>query len=276
MNAAASPSHRPIDPTSLGRPVHLLDAFARRWQGDLAGWLRRHVNLRQGARFEVVAATLHRLEQEAPGCGWNGYAFARGSLVCGAERGLLLALLARRFGAETGGDEAPATATEDRLAALFGAQWAALAARRLEVGIAAEPGVVAAPVATGSAPAPARGSWVLEATITEPGMPAPARLRVALAPAWLERLWTQLAAERAPSSVAPTVAPLRTRLEFRLVAQLLDKPMALADVAALKVGDVLPITLGEADALVDGLRLFKARVAEHDGRLCLTCFSDSD
>lgn len=39
---------------------------------------------------------------------------------------------------------------------------------------------------------------------------------------------------------------------------------------------MLPITLGEADALVDGLRLFKARVAEHDGRLCLTCFSDSD
>ncbi|MBG6081836.1 FliM/FliN family flagellar motor switch protein [Rubrivivax gelatinosus] len=276
MTASRSTPCRPIDPTSLGRPVHLLDAFARRWRADLAGWLRRQVNQRHRAGFEVVDASLARLEREAEGSGWHAYAFARGTLVCGADRRLLLALMARRFGTEAQGEDTTATTTEERLAAQLGAAWAALAARRLEAGLPAEPATVAAPAAGTPAAAPARGTWVLDATIAEAGMSEPARLRVALAPSWLERLWTQLATERLPSSAQATVAPLATRLEFRLVAQLLDKQLPLSDVAALKVGDVLPITLGEADALVDGLRLFKARVAEHDGRLCLTCFSDSD
>ncbi|WP_164963656.1 FliM/FliN family flagellar motor switch protein [Rubrivivax sp. JA1026] len=276
MTAPATPTHRPIDATSLGRPVHLLDAFARRWQSDLSGWFRRQINHRQRGGFEVLGASLARLEQEAEGSGWHSFALARGSLVCGADRRLLLALMARRFGTDAPAEDTTATSTEERLAAQLGAAWSALAARRLDAGLAAEPAAMAGPAGGVPVAAPARGTWVLDATIAEAGMNEPARLRVALAPSWLERLWTQLAIERLPSSAQATVAPLATRLEFRLVAQLLEKQLPLSDVAALKVGDVLPITLGEADALVDGLRLFKARVAEHDGRLCLTCFSDSE
>lgn len=276
MNASATLLHRPIDATSLGRPVHLLDVFARRWQADLAGWLRRQVNLRHRGGFEVVGASLARLEHEAEGCGWHAYAFARGTLVCGADRRLLLALLARRFGTEAPAEDTMATTTEERLAAQLGAVWAGLAACRLDAGLGAEPAAVAAPPGGVPAAAPGRGTWVLDATIAEAGLSAPARLRVALAPSWMERLWARLASERPPSSAQASVAPLAARLEFRLVAQLLDKQMPLSEVAALKAGDVLPITLGEADAMVDGLRLFKARVAEHDGRLCLTCFSDSE
>ena len=54
---------------------------------------------------------------------------ARGTLVCGADRRLLLALMARRFGTEAQAEDTTATTTEERLAGQLGAAWAAPAGR---------------------------------------------------------------------------------------------------------------------------------------------------
>jgi hypothetical protein len=43
-----------------------------------------------------------------------------------------------------------------------------------------------------------------------------------------------------------------------------------------KVGDVIPVSVGRADVLLDDSRLFTAAVTEHKGKLCLTSFEDAE
>jgi len=71
-------------------------------------------------------------------------------------------------------------------------------------------------------------------------------------------------------------APLPTRLTLTRVARLLQKDIPLGQLADLHVGDVIPISLGTTDVLIDDSRLFTATVAEHQGKLCLTSFADVD
>ena len=52
--------------------------------------------------------------------------------------------------------------------------------------------------------------------------------------------------------------------------------MTLEALFGLKLGDVIPVTVGRADVLLDEARLFTAAVAEHKGKLCLTSFEDAE
>ena len=83
------------------------------------------------------------------------------------------------------------------------------------------------------------------------------------------------ARERQPQSATPQ-APLPNRLPLTLQARLLEQELPLGTLLDLHVGDVLPVRLGLADVLVDDSRLFKAAVAEHQGKLCLTSFEDAE
>jgi flagellar motor switch protein FliM len=57
---------------------------------------------------------------------------------------------------------------------------------------------------------------------------------------------------------------------------LVSKEIPLAALFALKVGDVIPVSVGRADVLLDESRLFTATVAEHKAKLCLTSFEDAE
>jgi flagellar motor switch protein FliM len=48
----------------------------------------------------------------------------------------------------------------------------------------------------------------------------------------------------------------------------------LGSLLDLKVGTILPISLGVASVQIDNSPLFSAQVAEHKGKLCLTSFED--
>ena len=70
--------------------------------------------------------------------------------------------------------------------------------------------------------------------------------------------------------------PLASTLNVRLDGRLVSKEVTLAALFALKVGDVIPVSVGRADVLLDDARLFTAAVAEHKGKLCLTSFEDAE
>jgi len=61
----ASPTSSPeaIDPRTLGRPMHLLPAFAARFGADLSEWLRLGPNRRYGTGLEFASATMGHLHQ---------------------------------------------------------------------------------------------------------------------------------------------------------------------------------------------------------------------
>ena len=59
---------------------------------------------------------------------------------------------------------------------------------------------------------------------------------------------------------------------FVIVLSLLRQALGL--LLDTRVGDVIPVSLGETEVLVDNERLMTARVAEHKGKLCLTAFED--
>jgi len=60
------------------------------------------------------------------------------------------------------------------------------------------------------------------------------------------------------------------------VARLVERPLTLGELMDLHEGDVIPVSLGLADVLVDGAPLMRAAVAEHKGKLCLTSFEDTE
>ena len=70
--------------------------------------------------------------------------------------------------------------------------------------------------------------------------------------------------------------PLASGLSVKLEGRLASKEMTLEALFALKVGDIIPVSVGRADVLLDESRLFTANVAEHKGKLCLTSFEDAE
>jgi flagellar motor switch protein FliM len=57
---------------------------------------------------------------------------------------------------------------------------------------------------------------------------------------------------------------------------LVSKEITLGTLFGLQVGDVIPVSVGRADVVLDNSRLFTAAVAEHKGKLCLTSFEDAE
>ena len=267
---------RVLDPCSLGRPIHLLSAFTTPFAADLDDFLDRELNRRYGAAFERGALTFERggpADAAAPR--WRTHANGIGRIGVALERRLLLAMMAYRYGgapdaqALDAAEAARGTATEERLADKLGLRLARLLAARIETGGEASSGdfVRCAPARVTA------GTWTVRAEVREPSLGVDGMLWLTLDDAWMARLLRQLAPARdKPAEPGPRNLPLAARLQLTLTGRLLQKELPLGELVDLRVGDVIPISLGATDVLVDGSRLFTAAVAEHKGKMCLSSF----
>jgi flagellar motor switch protein FliM len=276
-----------LDPGLLGRPVHLLPRFAAGLADALGAAMRSPGWRRNWAAFRLDSVAFGRLP-EAPGLRWLGVSGARGTVAVAFERRLLLALLGSRFG-RRGEAALPAqdlsgervTATEERLAVVLTQQMAEVLSARITTALAAAvPGTEAQAEALAPAtpvPAPARAAWAIKVSL-RPAQSDQA-LEFWMAPdhglmaAILQGLLPEKGRARAPRAA---LEPLSSTLQVRLDGRLVSKEIALASLFELKVGDVIPVSVGRADVLLDDARLFTATVAEHKGKLCLTSFEDAE
>ena len=189
------------------------------------------------------------------------------------------------------------TATEERLAAALAQQLTGLLDGRVAEGLAGVDGAVALPpqltkasAAVVPASAPGKTGWVLRAVLRaqygrrdtdEPGTAAPeGQIWISLDPGLmacvLQGLKGERGAVRAAAGARTAGEPLAARLEVLLEGRLVSKEVTLAALFGLQVGDVIPVSVGRADVLLDDSRLFTAAVAEHKGKLCLTSFEDAE
>jgi flagellar motor switch protein FliM len=293
--------HQVLDPCLLGRPVHLLPGFAARLAEAVGSEMAS-----PGGRRYWGAYRLERLEferaPEAPGLRWLGVPGAYGMAAVAFERTLLLGLLEGRYarrqpGAPAAVQQSPVvervTATEERLAAALAQQLAGLLNHSVAEGLARLDGALAQPslaktvAAIVPASAPGKTGWVIRAVLRaqygrretdEPTQAAPeGQIWISLDHALMACVLQGLKAERGAvraSGARMTREPLATRLEVQLDGRLVSKEVTLATLFGLQVGDVIPVSVGRADVLLDNSRLFTASVAEHKGKLCLTSFED--
>ncbi|WP_296946715.1 flagellar motor switch protein FliM [uncultured Massilia sp.] len=276
-----NPQYQVLDPTLLGRPVHLLPQFAGRLQDDLdaamQGSARRYW---AGWRLENVEFGRVPREQNLRWMAVNG---ALGSVCVVFERCLLLTLLERRYGGRgaSATQKDPqterVTATEERLTVVLTQQTVDLLYARVaaSTGMEVAPRPVAAAAVT-AAPAPASNAWAV-------------RIQVRNAEDQVGQFWIapdqQLMAAilgslrpelpRGPGARGPA-EPLAAKLQVKLEGRLASKEITLGALFDLKVGDVIPVDVGRADVLLDEARLFTAAVAESRGKLCLTSFEDAE
>jgi len=276
-----APDHYPVlDPCCLGRPVHLLDKFTALLRDDLAELLRTRLNRRYRASFQVGKVQLAQTPA-LPARRWRVFDHGAGRVAFSMDRRLLLSILAYRYGAasvpEADGEPQPETATEERLCGLLGKQFVATLAQR----VALLPGADTTWSAESGEPAeipltpPVERTWLLRAELVEPGHGISGELLFALDEAWMSRILRGVApaAERTrPGKLPPK--PLAARLPLVLVARLLEKELPLGALLDARVGDVIPMQLGPTEVLIGNSLLFRAAVAEHKGKLCLTSFED--
>ncbi len=276
----ASDHYPVLDPCCLGRPVHLLDKFTALLRDDLAELLRTRLNRRYRASFQVGKVQLAQTPA-LPARRWRVFDHGAGRVAFSMDRRLLLSILAYRYGAasvpEADGEPQPETATEERLCGLLGKQFVATLAQR----VALLPGADTTWSAESGEPAeipltpPVERTWLLRAELVEPGHGISGELLFALDEAWMSRILRGVApaAERTrPGKLAPK--PLAARLPLVLVARLLEKELPLGALLDARVGDVIPMQLGPTEVLIGNSLLFRAAVAEHKGKLCLTSFED--
>lgn len=299
-----------LDPCLLGRPVHLLPAFAARLADALGSAIASPGGRRYWGAYRLDSLSFQHAPHDLA-LRWLGVNNAYGQATVAFERSLLLGLLEGRYARRTppaGGQRDPAaervTATEERLAATLAQQLAALVGELVSIGLAAAGG--AAPVvATGQGAAdqpvlaerrgapivpaapPGKSGWVLRAVLRaqygrretdDPTLGVPdGQLWIGLDHALMAHVLQSLATER-HGARGPRMQrePLATNLQVRLDGRLVTKEVTLATLFDLKIGDVIPVSVGRADVLLDESRLFTAAVAESRGKLCLTSFEDAE
>ncbi|HEY0488499.1 MAG TPA: hypothetical protein VGD30_03215 [Telluria sp.] len=286
-HSAAQP-HQVLDPCLLGRPVHLLPQFAAQLTDDLAVAMRVPGARRYWEAFELLSVEFVRAPEPGLAGRWLGFACGPGALAFSIGRGDLLSILNYRYG-RRGQAPAPApdpatvkvTATEERLAVVLGQQICAVMAQRVAANLAQagiEPdGAAAAPPLPRPALAPAPGSWTLAVTVRDihtAGLVIYwASLDQPLMAAVLQGLVPERLRERASRGAG---VPLASTLQVRLDGRLVSKEITLETLFAMKLGDIIPVSLGRAQVLLDESPLFTAAVSEHNGTLCLTSFEDTE
>ncbi len=281
--------HQVLDPTLLGRPVHLLPTFAAQLRDDLAQALRLPGNRRNWGPFHVESAAFTRAGAKLPGQRWLRCVAAVGVLGFRVERALLLAVLNHRYGqnavvAAPAPDDAPAakaaeprvTATEERLALSLGQQLAAVLARRVSLNLGDQPAAAEAGVSAGPGAAPPAGGWLLQVTLADAGGAEAGAFWFALDQVLMSAVLRGLLQPRHTPAVPASVRPLASRLQVSLSGRLMSKEVLLGSLFDLRVGDIIPVSLSRTDVLLDHSRLFTAAVTEHKGKLCLTAFEDAD
>ncbi len=295
-----------LDPCLLGRPVHLLPAFAARLAEALGAAMASPGGRRYWGAFRLESLAFERAPDDRA-LRWLGVNGPYGLAAVAFERSLLLDLLEGRYARRMQGPQATpnaaaqrdpglerVTATEERLAATLAQQVAQLLDDQVAHGlVAAGAAPPAAPqkkagASTVPAGAPGKAGWVIGAVLRaqygrrdtdDPGLAAPEG-RVWIAPdhGLMAHVLQGLMADRngMRSNVRLAREPLASHLQVKLEGRLVSKEVTLATLFGLKVGDVIPVSVGRADVLLDDSRLFTAAVAEHKGKLCLTSFEDAE
>jgi flagellar motor switch protein FliM len=271
-----------LDPTLLGRPVHLLPRFAARLAEAFTLAMRQPARRRYWDAFD-----LHKVEftqaPETPGLRWLSVDGPRGAVTVAFERALLLALLDWRYGRnpaapiERDVSAERVTATEERLAVVLTQQLVEVLHARIDAALAEtghDAGEAALPAPVAGDPPPV-GSWAIRVELRGRG-DTPGQIWLALDQAMLASILRALLPERRLRKEPAVAEPLATRLQVKLEGRLLSKEITLASLFGLRVGDVIPVSVGRADVLLDDNRLFTAAVAEHKGKLCLTSFEDAE
>ena len=225
------------------------------------------------------------------GLRWQGVAGRFGVAAVAFERFLLLGLLegryARRAPSQAGQRDLAnerVTATEERLAATLTQQLAALLDARVAEGMAAVGAAVEAPVPAeaplgqvGTAAPPGKAGWVIRVALRAPQAEQDSLLWIGLDQQLMGHVLQGLMAEKGSArSTRGAQEPLAASLHVKLDGRLVSKEITLAALFDLQVGDVIPVSVGRADVLLDESRLFTAAVAEHKGKLCLTSFEDAE
>lgn len=269
-----------LDPCLLGRPVHLLPQFAQQLGDDLARALAGGALRRYWGGFHLESVEFGRVPDGAA-LRWFGVASAHGSVAVAFERQLLLGLLDWRYGRRSAAG-APArdpgaervTATEERLVVVLTQQLVDVLAARVAAATGSAPG---APAAAAPASAPHKAAWTVRVALRSIQSGAPGQCYLALDNELmghvLQALQRGQGRARAPRAPAE---PLAAALQVRLDGRLVSKEITLGSLFGLKVGDVIPVSVGRAEVLLDDSRLFTAAVAEHKGKLCLTSFEDAE
>jgi flagellar motor switch protein FliM len=175
------------------------------------------------------------------------------------------------------------TATEERLAATLGAQFVSALGARIDAWPATGPATATATEAhefraTAASSPPVVKAWTIKVAIVESKLGIHGNLWFTLDEAWMSRLLRQLAVPREAKQKEAAgndgSEPLLQRLHLQLTGRLLQKELPLGTLLDLQIGEVIPISLGPTEVLVEDARLFRAVVAERAGKLCLTSFED--
>ncbi|CAM3555699.1 FliM/FliN family flagellar motor switch protein [Paracidovorax anthurii] len=172
----------------------------------------------------------------------------------------------------------PFSQTEERFSSGFGLLLAQLLAESIEAQArAGEARAVTATQAPAAQAGPSSvGGWAFHTELRDSVSGCRGALWLALDDAWMARLLHHLARPARARPVSRREPPTAHAVQLTLLARLVQREMPLGQLLGLRVGDVIPITLGPADVLVDDSRLFTAAVAEHKGKLCLTSFEDAE
>jgi flagellar motor switch protein FliM len=273
--------HPVLDPRLLGRPVHLLPQFAVFLEDDLDAIMQGSAR-RYWAGWRVDSVEFGRAPQ-LESLRWMAVAGPLGRIAVAFERGLLLTLLERRYGGRGAGatqrnpQAERVTATEDRLTVVLTQHMIDLLQARVAVSSAMEvaPDPVAA-AAIGASAMPGASQWALCVRVRD-GADNAGQFWIAPDQGLMATILGTLRADhpRARAPQGPS-EPLVSKLQVKLDGRLLSKEVTLGALFELKVGDVIPVSVGRADVLLDEARLFTAAVAEHKGKLCLTSFEDAE
>lgn len=241
----------PLDHVLLGRPLQAFEAMAL--------LLSQHVteNLQQSGHrciaLQVLEARLRPAVKDQS---------ADPAMSVVLSRSTVQAHMAARYGftADTCDQpliDTPPSATELRIAT---ALQAAIAQAVHHV----------FPPAQDAPATPGSQLWQWQAKIQIGNSPAH-DLCVRLGTACSRQLELQVAQQRRPWRTASSAhLPLLVDLQ----ALLLEKTVSAADIQALQVGSVLPISLARARIALNGQAMLTASVAEHQGKLHLTAFEN--
>lgn len=284
----AAQQHQVLDPCLLGRPVHLLPQFAAQLTDDLAAAMRVAGARRYWEAFQLLSVDFVRTPEPGLAGRWLGFAGGIGALAFSIGRPGLLSILNYRYGRRGQAPTPPPdpatvkiTATEERLAVVLGQQTCAALSQRVAANLAraghAEAASAAAvPVQPRPTLAPAPGSWTVAVTLRDIHNGDPLIYWISLDQAIMAAVLQGLAPERVRERTERGAVALGSTLQVRLDGRLVSKEITLETLFALKLGDIIPVSLGRAQVLLDESPLFTAAVSESKGTLCLTSFEDSE
>jgi flagellar motor switch protein FliM len=267
-------SYQVLDPCLLGRPVHLLPQFATELGEDLASAMHSPAWRRSWGAFRLESVEFGAPPEDLR-LRWLGLATAQGMVAVAFERRLLLGLLSSRYG-QRGEVALPAhdlaaervTATEERLASTLSRQLVDV----LRLRIAGQTASSVAPGAATIVGAPGRAAWALRVEVSAVQSGERAQCWISPDQAMMAAIMQGLTPESSRRPRPARAEPLASALQLRLDGRLVSKEIPLAALFELKVGDVIPVSVGRAEVLLDEARLFTAAVAEHKEKLCLTSF----